>query len=141
MSTDNTMYLIGRARIQLHEYITKELEEQGVYGIVPSHGDIIIALLKHESLAMCELAYRINRDPSTVTTLVKKLNLLGYTEVYKDAGDKRTNRVSLTGKGRELEAIIMEISEKLYRQQYKHISEHDIVIFRQVLQQIIQNFT
>lgn len=135
------MYLIGRARVLLHEFITKELEDKGIYNIVPSHGDIIIALLQHESLSMCALACRINRDPSTVTTLVKKLNHLGYTEVYKDAGDKRTNRVSLTDKGRKLETIIVEISEKLYRQQWDHISEHDMIIFRQVLQQIIQNFT
>ncbi|MDV3426738.1 MAG: MarR family winged helix-turn-helix transcriptional regulator [Bacillota bacterium] len=140
MKADNTLYLIAKAKALMNQFIISELNKQGIDGIVPSHGDIIISLLKHETLTMKELADKIERDPSTVTTLVKKLNNLGYTQVLKDSADKRANIVSLTTEGKALEAVFISISEKLYKKQYQNTNEEEKEIFRDVLKKMIENF-
>lgn len=140
MKGDNTLHLIGKIKVLMNQFIISELEKQGIIGIVPSHGDILISLLQNESLTMSELAAKIEKDPSTITTLVKKLNNLGYTQVLKDTIDKRANRVSLTAKGRAIETIFINISEKIYYKQYLNINEKEKDIFRNVLQKMIKNF-
>ncbi|GKX32049.1 MarR family transcriptional regulator [Vallitalea longa] len=141
MKADNTLYLIGRVRVLINQFIISELKKQGITGIVPSHGKIILSLLEKENLTMSELAGNIGKDPSTITTLVKKLNDLGYTHMIKDTVDKRVNRVSLTSKGKDLEQAFVVISEKIYNRQYNNIADEEKEIFREVLRKMIDNFS
>ncbi|GMQ64090.1 MULTISPECIES: MarR family winged helix-turn-helix transcriptional regulator [Vallitalea] len=141
MKADNTLYLIGKVRVLINQFIISELKKKGINGIVPSHGNIILSLLKNKSLTMSELADKIGKDPSTITTLVKKLNDFGYTQMIKDEEDKRVNRVSLTSKGKELEEAFIIISEEIHNKQYNNISDNEKEVFRQVLNKMIDNFS
>ncbi|MCT4688848.1 MarR family winged helix-turn-helix transcriptional regulator [Vallitalea sp.] len=141
MKADNTLYLIGKVRVLINQFIISELKKKGINGIVPSHGNIILSLLENNSLTMSELADKIGKDPSTITTLVKKLNDFGYTQMIKDEEDKRVNRVSLTSKGKELEEAFIIISEQIHNKQYNNISDDEKEIFRQVLKKMIDNFS
>lgn len=137
---DNTVHLVSKLNYLMKQFIVSELEKQGIDEIVPSHGDIIASLLKNDSLTMNELAIKIGKDPSTVTTLVKKLIALGYTKVEKDFKDKRASRVSLTLKGKELKEIFFEISENIFNKQYLNIDDNEKDVFRKVLEKMIENF-
>lgn len=137
---DNTISLMSKAKGLTDQYIIKLLKDHNVKGIVPSHGGIIVSLLRYESLTMSELAKKIDKDPSTVTTLVKKLNKLEYVTFYKDDVDKRATRVSLTDEGRALETVFLDISKKLHDLLYYDISEQDKAIFRKTLDKVIDNF-
>lgn len=141
MKTDNSIHLIGRIREKANNFITQELERLGVTGIVPSHGDIIVCLLKDEELTLTEIANSINRDRSTVTTLVDKLTKLGYVASRKNPEDRRSSLVFLTQKGKELESGFIEISCKLYEIEYKNISDEEKEVFRSVLTKIHDNFS
>jgi DNA-binding MarR family transcriptional regulator len=141
LKADNTLYLIGKVRVLINQFIISELKKKGINGIVPSHGNIILSLLENNSLTMSELADKIGKDPSTITTLVKKLNDFGYTQMIKDEEDKRVNRVSLTSKGKELEEAFIIISEQIHNKQYNNISDDEKEIFRQVLKKMIDNFS
>lgn len=140
MKYDNTINLISRIRELSGSVIVSELEKAGIKGVVPSHGDIIVALIKHRELTMTEIAEGINKDRSTVTTLVKKLNNLGFTDTKKNELDQRSSLVFLTPKGRELEKGFEEISEKLYSIQYEGITDEDREVFRRVLMKMHENF-
>lgn len=140
MKYDNTINLISRIRELSGNVIVSELEKAGVAGIVPSHGDIIVTLIKHRELTMTEIAERIKRDRSTVTTLVKKLNKLGFTDTKKNELDQRSSLVFLTPKGRELENGFKEISEKLYSIQYEGVTDEEREVFRRVLVKMHDNF-
>ncbi len=140
MKYDNTINLISRIRELSGSVIVSELEKAGIKGVVPSHGDIIVALIKHRELTMTEIAEGINKDRSTVTTLVKKLNKLGFTDTKKNELDQRSSLVFLTPKGRELEKGFEEISEKLYSIQYEGITDEEREVFRRVLIKMHENF-
>ncbi|UUV17487.1 MarR family transcriptional regulator [Fusobacteria bacterium ZRK30] len=140
MRYDNTINLISKIREISSMFIISELEKLGIIGIVPSHGDIIVTLIKHRELTMTEIAEKINKDRSTVTTLVKKLNKIGFTATKKNENDQRSNFVFLTPKGKELEEGFNQISEKLYNVQFKGLKEEEKEIFRNILIKIYNNF-
>ncbi len=50
MSTGNTIMLISRIREKANRLIVHELEEHGITGIVPLHGDILyFSILKNDA--------------------------------------------------------------------------------------------
>jgi DNA-binding MarR family transcriptional regulator len=140
MKSDNTIYLISRIKEAASVFIVSELEKLGMKGIVPSHGDIIATLIKHEELTMTEIAKNINRDRSTVTTLIKKLNKIGVTTTKKNEEDQRSSLVYLTTKGKELEEGFRIISERLYDIQFEEVNKEEEENFRCVLEKMNNNF-
>ena len=138
---DNTIYLIAKIKYLSDKYIAQKLKEIGIEELVSSHGRILVVLFKYKSLTMSDLACKIEKDPSTVTTLVKKLIKLGYVEIIKDEKDKRSNKVVLTQEGINLEDKMNNISKKMYDIQYNDISDEDIIKFREILEKMLENFS
>lgn len=141
MEMDNTIHLIAKVNALSSDMILSELKKNSISGIVTSHGDIIVSLLRNESLRMSELSEKIGKDASTVTALIKKLNKLGYTYSVQDETDKRITRVGLTSEGKSLEGVFQLVSEKLFNTQYKDIAKEEIEVFRSVLKQMVINFS
>ena len=103
----------SRLRSLGNAIIVAGLNERGVEGIVPSHGDIVHVLLRVGSCSMSELARRIGRTKSTATVLVRKLEQAGYVQREPNAADARGVRISLTEQGRAREPAFLEISDRL----------------------------
>ncbi|WP_242985414.1 MarR family winged helix-turn-helix transcriptional regulator [Vallitalea okinawensis] len=139
MKTDNSIYLIGRIRERANNFITSELEQLGLTGIVPSHGDILATLYQYGELTMTEIADKIHRDRSTVTTLINKLTKLGFVATKKNPKDSRSNLVYLTQKGRDIEPQFREIGEKIFEKEYVGISEEERELFLNILNKIFKN--
>lgn len=137
---DNTFTLISRIDGGIRHFITEQLAKEGITDIVPSHGAIIVELMKHGQLPMNELARHIDRTPQTVTSLVKKLVKEGYVETGKGTEDSRVTMAGLTEKGKIMADILCRISEQIYEIQYGGISESDILIFRSALMKMHENF-
>lgn len=109
----NFAFEISRTRALVNQFLACELARRGYPGLAPSHGDILAQLCHSEGERMSELSRRIDRDPSTVTALVRKLVKLGYAETARDKDDGRAVVVSLTDRGRALERDFTEISDLL----------------------------
>lgn len=104
---------LSRTLAAANGYLMLLIKKEGLNSLVPSHGDILVALFDSEPIAMNDLAAIINRDPSTVTALVKKLVSAGYVETDKNPSDRRVTEVSLTPKGKSLRKAFDDISDKL----------------------------
>ncbi len=137
---DNTAHLISTVRRTMNQFLVEEMQRSGMYSFAPSHGDIVVTLLHHSCITMSELAERIHRDPSTVTTLVRKLEKAGYVETIACPQDTRVRRVSLTQKGCDLETTFGDISMRLAQVMWQDISPEDRETMRRVLGQIAENF-
>ena len=133
---DNTFTLISRIDGEIRRFITEELAKEGITDIVPSHGAIIVELMKHGQLPMNELARHIDRTPQTVTSLVKS----GYVETGKAPEDNRVTMAALTEPGARLAATLCRISEKIYELQYQGIPGDEIVVLRSALARMHANF-
>lgn len=131
---------LSRTLAAANDYLTLLLRQAGLAQLVPSHGDILMQLFNEEPMTMQTLSERINRDPSTVTVLVKKLKNAGYVETTKGEHDRRRTEVRLTPAGRDLRAAFERISQKLLEAQMRDVSTADVAAARAVLAQIKENF-
>ncbi len=139
MKIDNTFYLIGRIRDNYTSFLEKELRARGLKKIVTSHADIIVALKSRGELTMSEISETINRDRSTITALVSKLEKLGYVRIRRNESDRRSSFSSLTEKGNRLIPEFLSISGNLYRKAVAGISEEEWAGFRRVLEKLHKN--
>ena len=112
---DDIVQKISDLRNLANAFILESLEEEGIVGIVPSHGAVLATLYHEGPLPMKEISRRIHRDKSTLTVLVRKLEELGYVEREPDEKDSRIVRVRLTEKGIAFRALFERISEELRR--------------------------
>lgn len=136
----NTVNQLSRTLALANRFLTMRLEQQGLSGIAPSHGDILVQLFAHGELPMSDLAARIGRDPSTVTALIKKLAAGGYVTTSKLSGDKRVTLVSLTPQGQQLQPTFESISNDLCEIQARGVTENDLATLDKVLRAIQNNF-
>ncbi len=121
MNNDPQMiiYLIARIREKANRFIATELAKRNMAGLKPVHGDVLFILHTHGSMSMKEIAERVDRKKSTVTTLVDKLVNEGFAEKNVDETDNRYFIISLTEKGRNLKNDLIEISDQLISTVYK----------------------
>lgn len=141
MNIDKSIFLISRIREKVNNFLSKELENRGITGIVPSHVDILVALKINGELTMTEISTQIHRDRSTVTTLVNKLIKLGYVGTRKNESDSRSNLVFITKNGLDLQPEFSDITEKMFQKVYQNISNEEREIFTETLEKIFNNMS
>lgn len=125
MNPNDIISLIASIRAKANQFIVAEMNRRNIKQLATSHGDILSALFQHEPLSMKDLAKRIDRDKSTVTTLIDKLIEIGYVRTQKDTGDSRVILVFLTEKGKQLQSDFEEISTKLLSFVYRGIEAEE----------------
>lgn len=141
MRKNNVVALTSRITEKAHKLIIRELESNGIHGIVPSHGGILAMLFSETKYTMKELADRINRTKPTVTVLVDKLVELGYVTKEKSVEDSRVTYISLTDKGAGLQPIFAAVSDKLNAVVYQNLSDAEAELVEKLLGRISQNLS
>jgi MarR family transcriptional regulator, organic hydroperoxide resistance regulator len=137
--TDEIIYLAARLRDRAYTFITEELERMNVEG-APSHGAILVALLRHQPLSLTELSQIIDKKKSSTTELVDKLIRLGYVEKTTDEHDQRIKLIRLTEKSLALKSRFAELTEKLMAKTYRGLSVEEQHQFVNLLAKIVNNF-
>jgi DNA-binding MarR family transcriptional regulator len=140
MDIKDIISLISKIRESANKFIISEMDRWGIEGLAPSHGDILVALLKAERLTMKELAEKIDKDKSTVTALVEKLIKQRYVEKTRDIEDSRVVFVTLTRSGKALKPMFDAISEELLSVVYKDIQQSEKEELINTLTKIKNNF-
>jgi DNA-binding MarR family transcriptional regulator len=140
MSTGNAIALISRIREKANRLIVSELEDHGIRGIVPSHGDILNVLFAEKRCTMNELARKIHRTKPNVTVLIEKLVEYGYVQKEKSADDNRVTYITLTDKGESLRPVFLSISTKLNKAVYGRLSSGEAESLEKMLQEISDRF-
>ena len=140
MRRGNAIALISRIREKANRLIVSELEDHGIRGIVPSHGDILNVLFREERSTMNELAKKIHRTKPNVTVLIEKLVEYGYVQKEKSAEDNRVTYITLTDKGENLRPVFLSISTKLNKTVYGRLSSEEAESLEQALQGISDRF-
>ena len=103
----------GRIVAHANRFLVSELRRRGVTDIVPSHGDILNYLLRHDGATSTDIAVGSHRTKPTVTVLVDKLIAAGYVERRRSTKDRRETEVWLTMFYEVSEALSEEIARNL----------------------------
>jgi len=140
MAKDAVVSLIGTIREKANRFIEKELDKNGLKGLVGSHGSILAELyFSKDDIKVTEIAKRIKRSKSTTTELVNKLEKFGYVEKIQSIEDRRNTYVVLTEKGKSTKNAFMKISDKLIQTIYKDIPAYEQEMLVAVLEKVEAN--
>ncbi len=128
--------LISKIHEKGNRFIIEELKNNGVEGLVPSHGDILVCLYKNNKMTMKDIADCIHRTKPTVTVLVDKLEKLGYLKRAASDKDSRSTYVILTQKGEDFKATFDKISNNLNKMLNKNLSENEVKLLEELLKKM-----
>ncbi len=138
--TDTSIAKVSQIHSLTAEFLKKRLAECGFDDFASSHGYILYQLSVHADITMKELAGKINRDKSTTTVLVRKLEQAGLVKIKIDPADKRNKLLSLTDKGAEYNQMTQKLSHELMETFYKGFSQKEKEEFCAFLERIKANF-
>ena len=141
MDVNSSISLLSNIHTITADFLTEKLKERGFPDFASSHGNILFQLSVNEEMTMGELAEKINRDKSTTTVLVRKLESEGFITGAPDPADKRSRIIYLTEKGKQFNNTAMELSKELLETFYRGFSEEEKNLFFQSLLKVKENFS
>ena len=141
MDVNSSISLLSCIHTITADFLIEKLKERGFPDFASSHGNILFQLSVNEKMTMKDLAEKINRDKSTTTVLVRKLESEGFISGEADPADKRSRIIFLTEKGKQFNSIAQELSKELLDTFYKGFNEIEKEQFFQFLQKIKKNFS
>ena len=137
---DTSIAKVSQIHSLTADFLKKRLAENGFDDFASSHGYILYQLSVNPGITMKELAAKINRDKSTTTVLVRKLEQAGLVKVQTGTTDKRSKLLSLTQKGNEYNQMTMQLSKELLATFYKGFTQEEKEEFSKLLEKIKENF-
>ncbi len=141
MNDKYIIYFISRTKGHMIKFIENKLKLNNLTDLIPSHGNILTALYEStEKMTMKEISKKIGKDKSTVTSLVRKLETLGYVKKEVSAIDKRNTYILLTEKARDLEPTFNSISDQVKETAYKDFTQEEKEEFLRLLKKLSSNF-
>lgn len=140
MDVNSSISLLSNIHSITADFLTERLKNKGFPDFASSHGNILFQLSINEKMTMGELSEKINRDKSTTTVLVRKLEKEGFITGDPDPADKRSRIIYLTEKGKQFNKTARELSQELLGTFYKSFSEEEKENFFRTLLRIRDNF-
>lgn len=140
MEIKNSISAVSHIHSLAADFLEKKLKEQGFKNFASSHGNILFQLSKNGQMMMGELSKAINRNKSTTTVLVRRLEKDGFIEMTPSPNDKRNKFLSLTQKGKDYNKALSEISLELQTTFFKGFSKEEKESFCMLLEKIDKNF-
>ena len=89
---------------------------------------------------MQQISKKINRDKSTTTVLIKKLEKLNLVKSTLSLQDSRIKLIELTSQGKTYNEQTLQISNELKEKFFKNLSAEEIASLENTLSKISSNF-
>ena len=140
MDVNSSISLLSNIHSITADFLTERLKKSGYPDFASSHGNILFQLSVNQKMTMGELAEKINRDKSTTTVLVRKLEKDGLITGEPDSIDKRSRIIYLTEKGKKFNKTARELSNELLETFYNGFTEEEKLSFFNALIRIKENF-
>ena len=135
----NFLYYLSQIRQKLFFYLEKQMAHHGIHDIAPSYGDILYVLDKKGVLTLQQLASLTMKDKSTVSSVVTRLERLGYIQKKINNDDKRLTLISITHKGKKYKPLLLELSRAMNKKCFYGISKDEKAMLFKILQKIYEN--
>ncbi len=131
---------IGKYISQLYRrggiFVTKEMEK---YNIGQGQFMFLLELYIEDGRNQEELSKALKIDKGTTARAIKKLEKERYLIRYKDEKDKRSNKIYLTQKGRDVKENIFSVLDEWERKISEHLDESEKVLMIKLLKKVCLN--
>jgi DNA-binding MarR family transcriptional regulator len=125
-------YLVSAAQQQL----MARYKQSGSYS--PARVRALNVLMRQDEATAGELAREAGLRPNSITAMLDDLELSGVISRYRDEGDRRVWRVSLTDKGRGEMAELQKQWDRAFDKVFANTSERDLVTASRILERLAE---
>ena len=122
---------------RLFEQILKEYNIE----INSAQGRIMFALWQTDGISISELAKKTQLKKSTLTSMLDRLETMGYVRRQRCKKDRRKILIKRTNKDKNLESRYVELSQEITKLFYKGFSKTEVDRFEKYLERILDNLT
>jgi DNA-binding MarR family transcriptional regulator len=133
-------FLMAKIR-QVGGRISERILKQHNIEISSAQGRIMFALWQNDGISIIELAKKTQLKKSTLTSMLDRLERMGYIRRQRSKKDRRKILIKRTEKDRTMEKKYVEVSEETTRLFYKGFSKSQIDCFEKDLERILNNLT
>lgn len=119
--------------------ISERIMKQYGIEINSAQGRIMFALWQQDGISIHELAGKTQLKKSTLTSMLDRLEQMGYVIRQRSEKDRRKILIKRTNKDKTLERKYVEMSEEMTKLFYKGFAETDIDRFENDLAKILNN--
>jgi MarR family transcriptional regulator, organic hydroperoxide resistance regulator len=102
---------------------------------------LLCQLYVHEGMTQSEIGEQLAVQGATITNILQRMEEAELVTRRRDLADNRLVRVYLTDAGRQKERAITEQFLNLEGAVFEGISDHDRVVLRQLLNQMLHNMS
>ena len=133
-------FLMAKIRQVSGRVFERILKEYGIE-INSAQGRIMFALWQADGISINELSKKTQLKKSTLTSMLDRLETMGYVRRQRCRKDRRKILIKRTNKDRNLENRYVELSQEITKLFYKGFSKTEINRFENNLAKILDNLT
>ena len=128
--------IVHRADLKLNNYYQKVVNP---FGITVDQWEILVILWEEEGITQKDLAEKLYKDQTNIARMLFKLERKGFVHRVTHESDRRSLRVYLTAKGKDIKDDILGPSIEAYRKTIEGLSEEEVETFRRILAVMYNN--
>jgi DNA-binding MarR family transcriptional regulator len=136
LASERIGHLLAKACKLKHQRMHQLLEGLGLYQGQPN---VLRALWEQDGLTHSELAALLNRSPSTITNMIKRMEKAGFVERKPDPKDERISRVYLTDAGCDIQAAVEDVWRVFEEQVFAGFDKEELTLLRGFLLRMCRN--
>ena len=134
-------FLIAKIHQLAGRIFTRKLKKHQIDEINPAQGRILFVLWQHDGISINELAQKTQLKKSTLTSMLDRLETMGYVRRQRCRKDRRKILIKRTNKDKNLESRYVELSQEITKLFYKGFAKSQIDQFENNLAKILDNLT
>jgi DNA-binding MarR family transcriptional regulator len=131
-------FLVAKIHLLAGRIFDRMLRRQGI-GINPGQGRILFPLWQDGPMSMRELARKASLGPSTLTSMLDRLERAGYVARQRSSRDRRKIIVTLVVADRKIFDVWERVSEEMSVLFYRGFAPADIDRFERDLRRVLDN--
>ena len=133
-------FLLSRVHHLSGRLLAKKLREHDVE-INPAQGKIMFVLWREDGISISELARQTSLGKSTLTSMLDRLEKMGYLRRVRSNQDRREILIERTEKDMSWQEAYVQVSKEMVGIYYAGFSNTEIEQFEDFLRRILQNLS
>lgn len=131
-------FLIAKIHQLAGRILSRKLKQYGI-AINPAQGRIMFVLWQNDRIPINELAEKTSLGPSTLTSMLDRLESSGYVVRVPCAEDRRMFLIQRTEKDKSFEKLYTELSQDMTKIFYSGFEKREIDQLESFLSRIFDN--
>jgi MarR family transcriptional regulator, organic hydroperoxide resistance regulator len=138
-SNDSEPSILIALQRATHRTLQTLAHELGTHEITASEMNVLANLGHGGPRSVRQLSLDTGTKPTTLTSVLDRLERRGFVVRELDAADRRSFRISLTSAGRRAAADVRQAIARLEKRALDRVADHDLSGFRAVITALVED--